>query len=223
MKSHSFWAALKVGLPICAGIAAGITSSLFVSQRGAHGEEHPAAFAEAPGAPRKAQATTGDDPRVVRSRLAAVEQEIATLRDEKGASDEAVEAAEPSTPAEVRAERQAQMTQASAEFQVKVAHHRVEPMDPSWAEPAARAFETEIRTLTGDGTRPEELAKVDCRSSSCVATISFPSYQAARNGFARYATGAYEIPCARSAVLDEPQDLTAPYDVDILFSQCQRQ
>src|SRR5690348_1179299 len=74
MKTNSLWAALKVTLPICAGIAAGISSALLVSQRSVAIEQKPTTFAEQQ-APQNTPATGREDTKAVRSRLAAVEQE----------------------------------------------------------------------------------------------------------------------------------------------------
>jgi hypothetical protein len=132
-------------------------------------------------------------------------------------------APEPPTEEEREAHADEAQAAASARLHEKIGAFESEAPDPAWAGATQATLETEMATLSS-GARGEAVQSVQCKSTSCLATVSFPTYDAARAGFGRYAMGAYgEVRCAQTAVLDEPSDPTAPYEVQVLFDNCVRE
>jgi hypothetical protein len=217
MAHVSFLSAVKLALPVCAGIAAGVASSLIASQQAESSQGPRAAVAETRAeAPRPSAAGPRDDLRL-RSRLSEVEQKLEDLSSDRGAT---TKEEQPSEPEAIEASREETVQKVAQQFQAKVERHEREALDAAWAEPAAESFTAGLRGMIGKGS--EELRGVECKTASCKATIRFPSYEAARAGFSRYATGFFEIACASSTVLSDPEDPSAPFDVDVLFTDCQR-
>lgn len=221
MKSASRFRSLVYVLPIIAGAAAGVVSSVILAReakspaepaagRIAAQEEAPPARPERGAAPEQ----HGDAPGLAR-RLAALEEQM------QGLSERADEAGESPTEADLAAREEEQRRAAVEELQAKIALHRREPVDAAWADAARDSLKDEITALSAGGDHGA-LGGVECRSTSCLATVSFPSYEAAREGFGRYVMAMYDVRCARTAALDEPEDPSAPYEVKLLLNGCAR-
>ena len=77
--------------------------------------------------------------------------------------------------------------------------------------------------LTGLPTdRRGRLLGVDCRTSTCLATLEFPNFAAAKDQFPRFVEHVYDVPCGRTAMLDDVEDPAAPFQVKVFFDECAR-
>lgn len=230
MEKSSRLRALGYVLPICAGLAAGVGSSLLTSWRASAAGAEPGAAPAAPaaagltpagkrGASSPAAARPDRDPAALAQRMAALEEQVAEISADVGGSAEAQEAEATPTPEE----RAASERHFAEEMQAKLRFYASEAVDAAWAEPAAASLQGTLRARAGRDAHGGEVQSVACRSTNCVARLRFPSYEAARMGFQGYVTDAYEVPCATSATLPEPADPDAPYEAEVLFDSCQRQ
>jgi hypothetical protein len=85
---------------------------------------------------------------------------------------------------------------------------KAEARDATWAPAAEKQLQGALLE------RPEmpqgfQVLGVDCRTTRCEATLSWPSYTAASQSFDKVLTT--KMGCASSILLDEPEDPTKPY------------
>lgn len=92
-----------------------------------------------------------------------------------------------------------------------------EPTDRSWSSMASAAFH---RELADEGVT---VVDVDCRSTSCVATIEWPSFAAARHGFEAVLQKDYTTNCEREITLSTPADPEAHLRAEVVFTKCEGQ
>jgi len=104
-----------------------------------------------------------------------------------------------------------------------LAAHAAEPVDASWAPAAARTIARDLRAIPPAALRaPFRVAGVDCRTTRCVATLEWPSYDAARESFrAVIQQRSVQNRCSTFMLLDEPSDTTSAYESELLFD-CHR-
>jgi hypothetical protein len=98
--------------------------------------------------------------------------------------------------------------------------HRSEPVDEAWSQAAQASLRLELEGLVQPADA--RLGNIECRSTSCVATIEWMSYGRAVATYSNMVEHRYEPNCARSAYLPEPIDVAAPYQVQLIFSECVR-
>lgn len=94
--------------------------------------------------------------------------------------------------------------------------HEAEPRDDGWARVAESSFRSDMGLVDGGAV----LRSVSCRTTTCVARLSFADYETAQNGFAAFLHARFSLNCARSIVLPEPDDKSSPYDAS-LFLDCE--
>jgi hypothetical protein len=112
-------------------------------------------------------------------------------------------------------ERASPLEQDLALWSSKLAEHAAQAIDESWSPEASRKLQVDLTRLAeGQGF---SLIRIDCRTTSCSAALSWPSYEAAVDGFAALLHAGYEVSCARRITLPEPDDPDQPYDGTILF------
>ncbi|QSQ26645.1 hypothetical protein JY651_17675 [Pyxidicoccus parkwayensis] len=156
------------------------------------------------------------------ARLRQLEQQVEQLSQRLGA-EETARANVPPPPLPPTPEELAQRREAGMEmFEMKVDAYQQERMDPAWADPARKSLETSMGTLLTSlpADRRGHLLNVDCRTHSCMATLEFPNFAAAKDQFPRFVEHMYDVPCGRTAVLDDAEDPTAPLKVRVLFDEC---
>jgi hypothetical protein len=102
--------------------------------------------------------------------------------------------AAPPAPSETRAQEHARL----------VAAARVEPIDPSWAARSARSLDDDLSKLAA--ASGFNVVDVACHTTSCLATLEWPSYADARGGYARALREPYALNCPRRIVVDPPGD-----------------
>jgi hypothetical protein len=105
--------------------------------------------------------------------------------------------------------------QALALWSSKLAEHAAEAIDEPWSSIASRKLHVDLEQLADE--RGFSLTRTDCRTTSCSATLRWPSYQAAIDGFSALLHAGYQVSCARRITLPEPDDPDQPYDATILF------
>jgi hypothetical protein len=157
-------------------------------------------------------------------RLRQLEQQVEQLSQRLG-SEEASRANVPPPPMPPTPEERVQRREAGMEmFEMKVDAYQQERMDAAWADPARKSLETSMGTLLTSlpADRRGHLLGVDCRTHSCMATLEFPNFAAARDQFSRFVEHIYDVPCGRTAVLDDAEDPAAPLKVRVLFDECAR-
>ena len=203
--------ALTLALPVLAGLAAGVGSSLALPPRAAPAAAAPApteAAAPSPrGAPRAGgRAAQAALPPAVNARLEALERKTAEA------------ALAPPGPED----REAQRQRAREAYEAVLEQHTRAPVDPVWAEPTRAALGAAMSTIGASAGGNAAVKGVDCRTDSCVATLEFPSYTAARAGYTAYVSEMYEVNCARQAMLDTPEDPESPFSVQVLFMGCKK-
>lgn len=107
--------------------------------------------------------------------------------------------------------------------QLVEAHH-AEPIDARWAHTAHERysgdFEKLSERLSGSGqSNGFNVRNLDCRSTSCVATLEWDSYADAAKGAEAIAFHGYEENCALSVVPFPPDDAAEArsYSHDVVF------
>jgi hypothetical protein len=158
------------------------------------------------------------DMRELAARLAAVEKARAQDRQSQAENSERVERElSPGVRTELSHALQLRLEK---ELEARVETHRQEPVDPDWARETSQTVSYLI-----DGARKSlnhfdvTLKEVDCRTASCVATLNFPSIEAAQLGASAFVTGATSTPCTTTALLPKT-DSKGPVDVSLLFLDC---
>jgi hypothetical protein len=125
---------------------------------------------------------------------------------------------EPSAPlATPRPSAEEAREQLFQQHQQQLDRHSREPVDASWAREAQGAFASDFAALTQG--QSFQVRRIDCRSTTCVTTLEWPSYAEATQGYALLLQHAYDMDCVRSILLPEPADLSARYQAD-LFLDC---
>jgi hypothetical protein len=221
MSEHtrsSFFSARPLGFTL-AGAAAGVIAALVASARSdkpatgaTHAQVTEVQRAETPSAPRTPAAAAAPDLSRLMERLDALERRTGDAPDpgqERGASSrQALEAEERAYLAQIRARLRA---------------HEAEQADPGWASETSTALTGAMEAFAASRKHGSKLHAIDCRSTSCVATMEFPSYSAAMTHFTGYVTSPFGMQCHQTAELPEqPEDATAPYTFKVLFYGCPR-
>lgn len=175
-------------------------------------------------APAAAPAPVAAAPSADAARLRQLEQQVEHLTQrlslENAARANAAPPPEPPTQEEMEQHRQA----AREMFAMKVDLYQQERMDSGWAEPARHSLETSMGSILESlpaGNRGRLLG-VDCRTRTCMATLEFPNFGAARDQYPRFVQHFYDVPCGRTVILDPAEDPSRPYQVKVLFDECAR-
>jgi soluble cytochrome b562 len=158
------------------------------------------------------------------TRLRELERQMAELNAQR-AAQEAARQDMPHVPRMPTPEEMEQRYQQGLEeFAMKLDAHTQERVDVEWARPAARALESDMGSVMESIPQEErgKLLGLDCRTSTCVATVEFPTFVAAKDQFPRLVEHSYGVPCGRTVVLDKPADPLAPFKMRLLFEGCAR-
>jgi hypothetical protein len=125
---------------------------------------------------------------------------------------------EPATPsAPPRPSREEARQQLFQQHQLRLDRHFREATDPGWAREAQGAFASDFAALTQG--QPFQVRGIDCRTTTCVTTLEWPSYAEATQNYAILLQHAYGLDCVRSILLPEPADASARYQAQ-LFLDC---
>jgi hypothetical protein len=196
---------VQVPLATVAGILVGVGAVVFVQTRLVRAAATlPTPSAEpGPVALLPHDVSSFPDPATDR-RLASLEMQVRELSRAKEPDDASATQSAPTDDRLATAER------ARLDFEARLAEHQASPRDSRWAAPKERAIAQSIRNQTGANTS-FSLVDVDCRSTSCVARLKWPSEQEARADIRGFMQNA-DIDCARQVTLPAssgPGDYTA--------------
>ncbi len=158
------------------------------------------------------------------TRLRELERQVAELNAQRAAQESALRAQPPAPRMPTPEEMEQRYQQGLEEFAMKLDAHTQERVDGEWARPAARMLESDMGSLMERIPQDErgKLLGLECRTSTCVATLEFPTFVAAKDQFPRFVEHNYGVPCGRAVVLDKPADPLAPFKMRLLFEGCAR-
>jgi hypothetical protein len=101
-------------------------------------------------------------------------------------------------------------------FKERLEEHEREAIDPSWASDARRAYEREFDDLATDAGFT--LRGVDCRTTTCVADVTFPSYMAAKSCMQKIVLSHWTLNCAKEMKVDPVASDSPSYLTSIYFN-----
>jgi len=152
------------------------------------------------------------------SRLSHVEQQLDELRHADASPPVARGTSADAGPNPVEArekEREIQYQQELDYREDALAKHAGEPSDSAWAGPLAATMQQSL------GTAFDGLAKttnVDCRSKTCVATLTFPTPSDALVSLRQSASKLSVQGCGSLAAIPTPPTTAGPYDLTLVYT-----
>lgn len=179
-------------------------------------EAHPRASASSPASAGAADARAhGADDRARMRRLERRVAELLEAADPEPAPGPGAEHADTAVDEEHDAE--AEMRASKAWWDGLVAAHERESRDAAWAGGAEDLFRAELTAITGD--RAFETVALDCRQSSCSATLEWPSYTPGdiQNDTRAVMQHRFQQNCGISLAAPPPDDPAVPYRAEIIF------
>jgi hypothetical protein len=205
-----------LGVCVLAGAASGAGVSLFVTAPA----RAPVASVASP--PLAAELGSNVGTPASADDIARVEREFAELRDRQreirlerppsvqhAATPRATAPASPEDPTVAR-EREVKL------FRAELSAHSNEAVDPGWAQSQTGTLTRELGVPSSSAG--VEVESVDCRMTTCVATLQFRDWQTASRNWRRVLEGRYERGCGVEIVLDgAPEDPAKPYGANALF------
>lgn len=102
-----------------------------------------------------------------------------------------------------------------ADHEAAIAKHWASPVDPSWSGKSASSFQKDLGDVASKGKF--DVVRVDCRSSSCLGTLEWSSYDDAKRNFENVLVHSYDVNCAREIFLPEPANAQARYQATAVF------
>ena len=96
----------------------------------------------------------------------------------------------------------------------ELADHEAEPCDAPWAAEATPIFEEDLEELSQGAFRTLD---VRCRTTTCSASVEFPSFHDATEGFSSLLHHPYRVNCGTKTVLEEPANPDAAYVATVLY------
>jgi hypothetical protein len=180
---------LRTPLAAFFGAITGVAAMALVQRHLAH--VAPAPAASPPAAWVTAAPGAGDSERLAQLRLSALQTRL---------HDISVRAQPDYAPPPSPPDRTASLEQARHAFEQRLAEHDTAPRNAAWASSTERTIGDGLNKLAGDSHHSFALGKVDCRSTTCVARLSWPSESAARLELRSVLEG-LDAPCARQIIL----------------------
>ncbi len=203
----SFLGRLQAPIAGLLGVGVGVGVMLLVEARSARPSPPTTASPPSEPAPRMILAPPSDDPTTQR-RLDDLEAQMRDLAKTRAQFD----AGAPPTAEE----REAAVARFARDFDREVAVHQSEPRDNAWATPKERAISGTIERMAAKPGAAFSLVAVDCRTTSCVAQLQWPSEGAARAGLHDLLNSSGDIGCARQISLP-PASGAAEYRASMLI------
>lgn len=90
-----------------------------------------------------------------------------------------------------------------------------EGVDSAWSRTATASLTSDLQKLTEGRTMT--IASLECRTTVCLATVHWPSYDDARKQGPDLVTFGYGVNCDRRVFALPPDDPKAPYDATLVF------
>jgi len=103
------------------------------------------------------------------------------------------------------------------EHEARIATHDREARDRRWAPSAEAKLEASLHQLGKDKFKT---VQVECRSTSCTAKVEWPTFGAARDGYADVLHIASGLNCEREILLPPPANPEASYQATFVLSGC---
>lgn len=100
----------------------------------------------------------------------------------------------------------------------RLAQFERESVDTTWAPRMRGEIDKALAEIEASGS-VHFRSSVECRSSRCLARLTWPDFKTARDEYMLADTPSLE--CARSLHLDEPRDVEAPFEAKLMF-ECKR-
>jgi hypothetical protein len=96
--------------------------------------------------------------------------------------------------------------------------HAEEPRDPAWAGKTQGLFAADLKTMTSRGAF--EVLSVECKTTSCSATLKWPDYATAQSAAELILHQHYRANCGREVHLPPPgsEHESEPYQTTVLFT-----
>jgi hypothetical protein len=178
------------------------------------------AQAPLPAAPRLA------DPRPIvvaapDHRVDVLEAQVRSLQTARADSPQAGSAqpAAPIAPApdspQVAESRQASAERFAREFESRLDARSSEPRNSAWAAAKEASISRELPRLGAAAHESFSLVNVDCRTTTCVARLEWPSEQTARNELPQLLRSTGDLGCANQIAF--PPGSGEPYRASLLF------
>jgi hypothetical protein len=206
------------------GLTAGLLGAV-IATRVAPRAERPAPAPSPAEASARVIVPPGWDPRI-RDQVTALERRVAVaegaLLARPGQADPAsAPAGKPQRASDARGPEwekgRAEHYQKELEtYRQRVASHESEPVDTAWAKPVAESIQARLVPEKGD--RSFDLARVDCRSSTCVATLSFTSPAEALAFIAHRGPRLSAPGCNGYDVIPPPPSGEGRYDLPVVYT-----
>jgi hypothetical protein len=96
--------------------------------------------------------------------------------------------------------------------------HAAEVRSPAWAAKQERNVEAKLTALSETTDGAFKFRSVDCRTSTCVAKLEWPTREVAKGNVKSLLTGAPDLPCAREIAFP-PSGAEGPYTAS-LYLDC---
>jgi hypothetical protein len=172
---------------------------------------------------------TAEESRAIERRLSAVEgqrndpiyvQVPVAVREPARDAVAVAEATPPgdeAIPAEpdVARRRDEQREELARHTESAIQKHRLERQDSGWAAKAAPSLRAGLEKVAE--SRKFKLGEVDCRSTSCLATLEWNNATEAREEFGKLAHEPFDVNCARSISLPGDAEPSMPVQATLIL------
>jgi hypothetical protein len=112
-----------------------------------------------------------------------------------------------------------QLKMERAEHHALIREHDREAIDTTWATAIAATLKHDLESLAQGNHF--EIESVDCRTTTCVGVVFFPSFAVARQNWTIIVSTPNHARCGTRATLDEPSDHDQRFKLQIVYS-CNR-
>jgi hypothetical protein len=199
---------------IASGLVAGVASSVYVSGRLAR---RTSAEQSAELDRRLAEARSGMQPVVYKTVVNQPAPAVAAGGDPAaGTGRVGSPAPKPKrTVEEIKASRANRMTELRAYDDNLIRQHWAEPDDKAWSSITTPSLRASMESLAKASTF--KVVDVNCRSTSCLATFEWPSYDDASREFSKIADEPTQMNCTRGITLPEVTDQSQPVQATMIF------
>jgi hypothetical protein len=149
-----------------------------------------------------------------------LEQRLAALEAKRRAGeDESSNGSEGASPALGEGPQSADVASAREEtlarWSERLRDHDAEPVDRAWSDAATASLQKDV----GDLAEAEQfdLVAVKCKSHTCSATVQWPDYGRAVQGYTSLLHHSYEASGTREVLLPEPENREQRYQATVLY------
>jgi hypothetical protein len=126
-------------------------------------------------------------------------------------------AARPPTKAASEDDRRAAADGYAQRLAARIARHDRERRDEGWATPKERVLGEQLKQIAADAHLDFTLVGVDCRVTTCVARLHWPSRDAARAELHGLLSATAPIICARDIAFPPSPQYDGPYEAPLLI------